>query len=138
MPVPGRPGCPRTRSKCPLKKYETGKLVYGDSNPEQSGYNSLADFYSKGENLEIRIPWQLLNVMDPSTRMIMDDLHRAGIEPVKTSGLYAGVGLIRDNKTAAQIEMKGYQWAAWDLPAFHERLKPSYFILQSAFAQYPD
>ncbi|WP_129691124.1 hypothetical protein [Gottfriedia acidiceleris] len=66
----------------PLESYETGKLIYGDGNPHHKDFNSLTDvsLNKKDHVLEIRIPWQLLNVRDPSTREIMGDLWKGGLE----------------------------------------------------------
>lgn len=127
---------PQDKVKIPFSKYETGKLVYGDGNPKNSDYNSLADFCVKENTVEIRIPWQLLNVMDPSTKMIMNDLHINGIKPIKVQGIYAGVGVLEDNGSAQNIEMNLYSWEDWETPTYHERLKSSYYILKEAFSKY--
>lgn len=125
---------PEDQVNLPFEQYETGKLAYGDGNPASSDFNSLADFCVKDNSLEIRIPWQLLNFMDPSTKTVMNDLHINGIQPVKTDGIYAGVGIL--GKTDANPAMNFYTWQDWDVPVYHERLKPSYYILKDAFNQY--
>lgn len=117
-----------------LEKYETGKLVQGDGNPKNKDFNSLTDFSINKDKIEIRIPWQLLNVMDPSSKMIMDNFYeKKDISSLKIDGLYAGGILIRDNKVVDNSEMKLYSWKEWDTPTYHERLKPSYEILKNAF-----
>jgi hypothetical protein len=127
---------PQDKTKVPFQKYETGALLYGDGDPESSGYNSLSDFCAKENALEIRIPWQLLNMMDPSTLSAMDDLHINGIQPIKIQGIYAGVGLNSTQSALGKIAMNQYAWSPWDVPVYHERLKPSYYILKEAFAKY--
>ena len=134
---------PEDKVKVPFIKYETGKLQFGNGNPKSSEYNSLADFCVKGNVVEIRIPWQLLNVMDPSTKMIMDDLHIDGIKPIKIQGIYAGVGVLEDKGSSTdtkgsteKLEMNLYNWNSWEVPIYHERLKPSYYILKEAFNKY--
>ncbi len=127
---------PVDKTTIPFSQYETGLLTYGDANPIHENYNSLADFCYKDGNIEIRIPWQLLNVMDPSTKQIMSDLYKnKGIVAEKTEGMYFGVGIVKNEATSSlQIGMKYYTWDAWTLPTYHERLKPSYYILLKAFA----
>jgi hypothetical protein len=125
---------PEDKVDMPFSKYETGKLTFGDSNPKSSDYNSLADFYVKDNTVEIRIPWQLLNAMDPSTKMFMNDLHIDGIKPMKIEGLSAGAGVLE--KRGSNIEMNMYSLKEWENPIYHERLKPSYFILKEAFSKY--
>ena len=124
---------PQDRVKLPLSKYETGKLTYGDGNPKHETYNSLADFYVKGENIELRIPWLLINIMDPSTRMVMDDLYNDGIKPKKIDGIYTGFIIQRENNKTEESAVELYSWKEWELPKYHERLKPSYYILKKAF-----
>ncbi|MBK5241556.1 family 2 glycosyl transferase [Clostridium sp.] len=127
---------PQDKVKLPFTKYETGKLQFGNGNPESSDYNSLADFTIKGNIVEIRIPWQLLNVMDPSTKMIMDDLHIDGIKPVKIQGISAGVGVLEDKISINKLKMNMYNLKEWEIPIYHERLKASYYILKDAFKKY--
>lgn len=124
---------PQEKEELPIQKYETGKLMYGNANPDSKDFNSLADYFVKGDVIEIRIPWQLLNVMDPSTKMIMDDLYlNNGIKPIKVEGFYAGVILKKQDELAYTL-MKKYNWESWDMPTYHERLKKSYYILKEAF-----
>jgi len=127
---------PQDKKKIPFSKYETGKLTYGDANPKNSDYNSLADFFEKDNVVEIRIPWQLLNVMDPSTKTIMDDLHKGGIKPIKINGIYAGAIVSNDKDSNQNMQMNLYSWKDWDVPIYHERLKASYYILKDAFSKY--
>ena len=127
---------PQDKVTIPFNKYETGKLLYGDGNPKNSDYNSLADFSGKDNVVEIRIPWQLLNVMDPSTKMVMNDLHLDGIKPIKTKGIYAGATVLQDKVSTKNITMNLYSWEEWNIPVYHERLKLSYYILKEAFSKY--
>lgn len=125
---------PQDKKTLPLSKYETGKLTLGDANPEHKDYNSLADFSVGKDVLEIRIPWQLLNVMDPSTKMIMDDFYKDGIKPMKADGLNLQAVLIK-NQEKIYSEEYFYSWKEWDKPTYNERLKPSYYILKDAFKE---
>lgn len=109
------------------KVYETGKLNYGNGNPEAENFNSLADFCSGDGFAEIRIPWQLLNFADPSTMRIHDDYYEClGVEYIRIDQMYVGVGDGSETIQMApfQLEKLGKQ------PAYHERLKESYYILQ--------
>ena len=96
-------------------------------------YDSLADFNINGDDIEIRIPWQLLNIMDPSSKMNMDDLYINGIQPKSMDGIYVGGVLIRDGVASENLDFEKYDWNKWETPTYHERLKPSYYILQKAF-----
>ena len=125
---------PEDKIKVPFSKYETGVLKLGNANPNQGGYNSLTDFSVKEGKLEIRIPWQLLNVMDPSTKQIIGDLYKnEGIKAEKVENFYIGVGNLQDSESV--IDMGNYSWESWEKPTYHERLKPSYYKLQEIFKE---
>jgi hypothetical protein len=125
---------PEDKITLPLEKYETGKLLLGDANPDHREFNSLTDYAVNRDKVEIRIPWQLLNVMDPSTKMIMDDFYTKNeITPLKIPGLYIGGILINNNAVTQKSNMEFYNWEEWEVPTYHERLKPSYDILKKAF-----
>ena len=119
----------------PFSKYETGKLEFGNGNPSSKEFNSLTDFNINGDEIEIRIPWQLLNVMDPSSKMSMNDFYKEGIKPISMRGIYIGGILLKEDKVMENISSKKYDWNKWDIPSYHERLKPSYYILQKAFKE---
>jgi hypothetical protein len=123
---------PEDKKTVPLKKYETGGLKYGNANPSSKDYDSLADFAYKTNVVEIRIPWQLLNIMDPSTRMAMGDLHKSGINPIKIEGVY--VSFLSLNEGIKETpDYAFFTWKEWQKPAYHERLKKSYNIIKRGF-----
>lgn len=125
---------PEDKITLPLEKFETGNLILGNANPKHKNYNSLTDYAISGDNVEIKIPWQLLNVMDPSNKMIMDDFYSKNeIVPLKITGIYIGGVLVNDNIVTENSSMEFYSWNEWDIPTYHERLKPSYDILKNAF-----
>ncbi|HEX9025906.1 MAG TPA: family 2 glycosyl transferase [Clostridium sp.] len=125
---------PEDEKTIPFEKYETGKLVLGDANPEHKNFNSLTDYAVNEDKVEIRIPWQLLNVMDPSTKIVMNDFYeKQEITPLKIENLYVGGILTKDNVVSQNSNMEYYTWDEWENPTYHERLKPSYSILKKAF-----
>ncbi|WP_160674994.1 family 2 glycosyl transferase [Clostridium sp. C8-1-8] len=124
---------PQDKVTLPLSKYETGRLTFGDGNPKHDKYNSLADFNINGDNIEVRIPWQLINFMDPSTKKAMNDFYVSGISPKSVNGIYIGGIHMVNNKNISSNEMGYISWNNWNTPSYHERLKPSYYILKDAF-----
>lgn len=126
---------PEDNKDIPLRKKETGKLTYGNGNPGDDDYNSLSDFYINENVIEIRIPWQLLNVMDPSSKSVMDDFYKVGgIQPLEIQGINIGT-YIYGVDNSSKIDLKRYEWAKWEVPTYHERLKSSYYILQDAMSK---
>lgn len=125
---------PQDNTTIPFNQYETGLLTYGNSNPEDENFNSLSDIFEKDGKIEIRVPWQLLNLMDPSTKEVMGDFHQTKeLIPQPVREFYFGARILNSSETERIIEMNPYSWDAWEEPTFHERLKPSYYILQNAF-----
>jgi len=126
---------PEDRKTIPFSQYETGVLKFGDANPKHKNYNSLTDFSYQDGNIEIRIPWQLLNVMDPSTKSVMGNLYKnKSIKAEKAEGIYIGVGIVKKGRSDNETISMGYhEWSGWAMPTYHERLKPSYYILKDAF-----
>lgn len=124
--------------------YETGKLTYGQANPQLENFNSLADFsFGPAPDLdpdpsidrerglmELRLPWSLLNFSDPSGLRIHDDYYdNYGVEHMKIEEIYVGLGSRGQtlDMAAFALEPLGRR------PATHERLKESYYILQEAW-----
>lgn len=110
------------------ESYETGKLLYGNANPKSQEFNSLADFCSSGDYIEIKIPWQLLNFSDPSKMQIHDDYYDGnyGIEYINIDRMYAGTGTGNERIALGEIKLNG--WG--NKVTYHERLKKSYYIMQ--------
>lgn len=144
----------------PLDTYETGLLRYGDGNPDHSDFDSLTDVSYDAETgiVEVRIPWQLLNVKDPSEGEIMGDLWKNGLEgSEKSPGFKIAVVSYRPDGSDGSEKPGGrdleyawpaprdgvlksedlfdYAWNTWNTPKYHERLKKSYFILQKKFGE---
>ncbi len=112
------------------KTFETGKLTYGNANPESDDFNSLADFCAKGDYIEVKLPWQLLNFGDPSRMMIHDDYYDGnyGVEFIETDGIYVGV----TQGSSERVELDFFELEGWGNDvSFHERLKRSYYDVKS-------
>ena len=111
--------------------YETGLLTYGNANPADDAFNSLADFIFSGDYVELKLPWQLLNFSNPSEMMIHDDYYlHYGVENLHIDQLYIGAALA-GNKEEGRIRMVPFALEGWGKNVtYHERLKESYYILK--------
>lgn len=107
--------------------YETGSLTYGNANPAAEDFNSLADFCAGEDFVEIKIPWQLLNFADPVKMYVHDDYYlNYGVEYLKIESISVGAG-----GAGGRIKMQEFRLKPLGKkPAYHERLKKSYYILQ--------
>ena len=112
--------------------YNTGKLVYGNHNPNSDEYNSLAD-YCFGENcVEIQIPWEILNFSSPSEMLIHDDYYENyGVEDQKIEELYIGIGYETEKIELGKSQLKGWEREV----EVEETLKKSYDIIKQAWGE---
>lgn len=114
------------------KKYETGKLNYGNSNPESVDFSSVSDFYF-GENfIEIRLPWGLLNFANPTNLMIHDDYYEnfgVDYQQINSMKIGAGDGETRIFMEVVELEKMNKK------QTYNERLKQSYYILQEFWSE---
>ena len=126
-----------TNEEVPDKVYETGKLLYGNGNPELENYASLSDFCFGYGCVEIRIPWQLLNVMDPSSRQQIGDFREEQVITAQDYEYFNFGFAYESNNTNMNIQINGvYSYTSWNMPKWHERLKPAYYELQDYLAKY--
>ncbi|WP_394282181.1 hypothetical protein [Corynebacterium sp.] len=140
---------PETGETTPFEEYEAGRLMEGNGNPAAPDYNSLADFAWSNDRtqLEVRIPWLLLNFRDPSRKEVTSDL-------IATQSIYQseriddiGISLLyiegdqpqqilpaTDPSLQSVAPMRRYTWQDWDRFETTSRLKQSYYHLQDFFA----
>ncbi|MGG4406756.1 hypothetical protein ABEP13_13325 [Geobacillus stearothermophilus] len=133
----------------PFDSYETGVLRFGTANPDDEAYDSLTDISVSrdGDMYEIRLPWALLNVTDPSRREVMGDMwSKGGLKSrVIVEGIRLGLYVEDGDDSFSFPAMNGnvlpaarfyeYTWPVWEAPRYHERLKQSYEVMKEAFSR---
>ncbi|MBQ9134371.1 MAG: hypothetical protein IJX64_07550 [Clostridia bacterium] len=110
--------------------FPTGRLTYGNADPDSEDYTSLADFICSGDHVEIRIPWALLNFSDPSHMQIHDDYYDGnyGIEAITVDSIYVGIA---SDIAAGRIHLAEKKMQGWGNDVtYHERLKPAYYVMK--------
>ena len=109
-----------------LPLWETGKLRYGNNNPESKDYDSLADFCYGEHMIEARIPWALLNFSNPAYRLVHKDYYtNYGVEFKEVKSMAIGLGTEKEKDIAlTEFELK------WKKLKYTERLKDSYKVIQ--------
>jgi len=131
---------PLTGELLPQSSYETGRLLHGNANPDSADFNSLADFMinSQSNAIEIRIPWQLLNVADPSAKKVIGDLYEYDYFDTNLTNIegFSLEVIALENGEEKERADGYYFWNPWEEPEYHERLKKSYYILQEYFSKY--
>jgi len=140
---------PATDERVPFDAVETGELRYGNGDPTAAAYDSLTDVYAApdGGVVELRLPWILLNVADPSSKRRIRTDWAAGLDVTTFEGVEVGAvtyqptgegtrsGAVELDSAAAgmagsTLRTTTYEWETWNQPTYDERLKASYEVLR--------
>ena len=120
---------PETRALQRLGVWETGRLVHGNGDSTSDQYNSLADFCFGANCVEIRLPWLLLNVGDPAAMGVHRDYYQYyGVELKQIKALWVGAAREGEGDAIPMVSLRVKGWRHLD---YRERLKESYYIVQS-------
>ncbi len=122
----------------PGKKFYPGRLIFG-----KEENNSLADWYYKGNIVELRIGWNALNVTDPSSlHVLQNDPETPDIDATVTDGFSFSIGVF-NSKGQVVGALPGYRngtfefsprfkWNGWNSPYYEEHKKKSFFVLKDS------
>jgi hypothetical protein len=132
----------------PSASVERGRLRFGSLDPSSPDFDTRTDV-SIGEGIiEIRIPWALLNVTDPSSRMVVHSVERGRTEigTIRTEGfrIYAfSFNLTKKRLLADRLPTGGgtaplYRWSDWDSPVFEMEPKRGLGYVTEAMERIPD
>ena len=129
---------PQTKREIPFEEYEAGVMKAGITDPSDPNYDSLADWYAKGDVLEIRIPWMLLGFTDPSSLKVWDYPYELSsskdqFESEEVGGVRIYPALRSVGDEDEEINPLYYMWNGWDEPRFHERQKESFDTMREAY-----
>ncbi|MBD7969907.1 hypothetical protein [Paenibacillus gallinarum] len=127
-----------TMEKVSPKYMETGTLTFGSSDYDSNEYNSLADFYVKEDVIELRIPWLLINVIDPIGGIALGDFYKDGINAkVKINQIGLQVFTESDGQIT-KVTSPSYISLKNNNIQYQERTKESYEVLQAYFENVDD
>ncbi len=130
----------------PAQGYDRGRLRFG-----RESESTLADWYHDTDAglLELRLPWGLLNVTDPSTATVLAEREGAPFATATTDGIRVGM-LVRRSSDGAVLEalpartadgswpsasFRSWRWPRWTEPTSHAALKPVYDSLKATWSQ---
>lgn len=121
----------------PAAQVDRGALRYGTERA-----STLSDWYvdAAAGLLELRIPWDLLNVTDPSSRTLLYERGVGSAFGTVTAGdFHFQVALW--SKQGGGSEMlgpsAGWRWRGWTAPKWYSRLKPAYDSLTVTWGALP-
>lgn len=141
---PNRARVGRDGTEFPRKTYERNRLLFA-----RQDSTSLADWYADARTgvIEVRLGWGMLQVLDPSSRFVLRGTQSDGRSPagVETDGFRFAVA----SYDPASPEEGGttlgcgegrdapflYAWPTWEVPRWHQEVKPVFGALQQTFAK---
>ena len=120
-------------------------LVWGTADPEEPQHSSLADISlsSDRKQIELRLPWALLNVTDPSTRSLLDNLPETEEIDIATTEGFTFYPLIVQSQGSSLKLVDAipdnrepgidFSWDKWEVPSYTSRLKEGAELVATAF-----
>jgi hypothetical protein len=126
----------------PALGYNRGRLRFGTE-----ASSTLSDWYldEKAGLLELRLPWDLMNVTDPSSKTLLFDRQQSGKFGTASAAEFH-VGVLMYRKAGApsvvgslpaleggawqKAQFGNWSWRGWTEPNHHSRLKPVYDSLK--------
>jgi len=118
----------------PARGVNRGRLRFG-----RAQETTLADWWvdRTAGLIEVRLPWALLNVTDPSSRRVMTRIRGDGhFETAVTDGFRFALAVARRGSGEVETWLPAdapYAWPTWEVPPWHERLKPAYAAMRDVW-----
>jgi hypothetical protein len=147
--VPNRRRIGRDGTIYPAISYNRNRLLYA-----RESENSLADWFANPATgvIEVRIPWGMLQVLDPSTRSVLfgnpstgkvagvaTDGFRFVVESFDPSNPTSGMDRLPRSVTSSGFgEPPTWTWPTWETPQSYAEVKPLFAAMQRAFAAIPE
>jgi hypothetical protein len=120
---------PLTHQTTQLQFDNAGLLRYGDWTPGDPGYDSEALWHLHGAELDLRIPWAMAGMSDPSSHQALLSLGEFRASSVTIPGI--GITISSDGAPAQQAGT--VTWQDWQAVRYTERIKPGVAALRQAF-----
>ncbi|HZD86318.1 MAG TPA: hypothetical protein VE052_10435, partial [Gemmatimonadaceae bacterium] len=147
--VPNRRKIGRDGTIYPAISYNRNRLLYA-----READNSLADWFADTRTgvIEVRLPWGMLQLLDPSTRSVLSGNTSTGkVSGTTTDGFRfvvesydpssprsGGDYLPRGVGTSKFAEPPTWSWPPWEAPHWYAEVKPVFAAMQRTFAGIPE
>ena len=114
----------------PPEFFEVGQLRRGNFDPEAADYDSLATWSLHENQFELRLPWPMLGLADPSSHVAVvpdanGDAHPAPVGDIAMNIAFNG----------AETPVGSLRWNNWQTGEAVERVKRGADVLARAFAE---
>src|SRR5256714_8943499 len=145
--VPNRRRIGRNVQTYPAISYNRNRLLYS-----MQTQSSLTDWFADAASgvIEVRLPWGMLQVVDPSRRSVLfgnkvvgeaigatTDGFRFVVESYDPSKPEGGAEHL-PRGTSGFADPPTWTWPTWESPQWHSDVKPLFAAMQRTFAGIPD
>ena len=132
----------------PERGVDRGRLLFA-----RQQETTLADWYADQRTgiIELRIPWGMLNVLDPSSHLVLHGSNRGEVAGVATEGLRfvvesydparptaGGDRLPNGDGMGRWGTVPVWSWPSWEEPRWYEELKPQFEAMRRVFGDIPN
>lgn len=117
----------------PIEWFPLNPLPSGSSDPGNADYDSRTVWAADGKVIEMRVPWAMVGLSDPSSRAALVVSPDGGLSTaeVKRLGITVAIG-------STGTETAGYTWEQWNAVTWNERPKAGLQEFVDAVAQVND
>jgi hypothetical protein len=128
----------RDGTSYPAYRYDRGLLRFA-----RQSETTLADWYADRTNgvIEVRIPWGMLHVLDPSSRSVLfGDARNGNVAGAPTDGFRFVVQSFdpadpgRLHRPLPQGDPPTWTWKTWETPQWYAEIKPVFASMRDVFA----
>lgn len=146
--VPNRRRIGRNGQIYPAISYNRNRLLYA---PQSE--SSLTDWFADPASgvIEVRLPWGMLHVIDPSTRSVLfgntvdgeaigatTDGFRFVVESYDPARPQSGADHLPRGGSSGFADPPTWTWPTWEIPQWHSEVKPLFAAMRQTFAGIPD
>jgi hypothetical protein len=122
----------------PAATYERNRLRFA-----RQSETTLADWYADPRTrvIEARVAWGMLQVLDPSSRLVLSGVEPGGTGPAgtETAGFRFVVQSYDPRSPRSEGALLGcaapieWTWNPWEVPTWHEEIKPVFAAMRNTF-----
>lgn len=122
----------------PAYRYDRGRLVHS-----RQQETTLADWYADTTSgvIEVRLPWGLLHVLDPSSRSVLyGDARSGNVAGVPSDGFrfvvesFDPADPVASRRRLPDGEPPAWTWSPWETPRWYPEIKPAFASMRDTFA----
>lgn len=117
----------------PPEFFEVGQLRRGDSDPDASDYDSLSTWSLHGNRFELRLPWSMLGLADPSSHVAVVPDAQGNPQPAAVDDIPIDIA-----SGGVVTPVGSLQWDNWQAGEAVERTKRGADVLARAYADTVD